>query len=145
MNTFPHQYRVTTRGGPDGPLANSSDAGAELASAPPVQFGGEPGFWSPEHLLTAALSGCMLLTFRAVAAAMGLPWRDIHCEAEGTLDRVERRMLFTRFDVRVTLGVAPGVDHARALAALDKAKANCLVSNSLGAEIALHATVVDRD
>lgn len=145
MTTFPHLYSVTTQGGPEGPLANSSDGGAELTSAPPVQFGGDPGFWSPEHLLTAALSGCLVLTFRAVAVAMGVQWREIRCEAEGTLDRVERRMLFTRFDVRVTLGVARGADHARALAALEKAKAGCLVSNSLGAEIVLHAAVADAD
>lgn len=41
----------------------------EVAELPPVttsappEFQGEPGYWTPEHLLVAALESCLMTTF----------------------------------------------------------------------------------
>jgi organic hydroperoxide reductase OsmC/OhrA len=142
MDSFPHHYCVSTSATPAGPLDNSNEDGLQLLSAPPRQFGGDGDHWSPEHLLTASLSSCLILTFRAVAAARRLPWQAIDCQVDATLDRVEGVMGFTHFAVRVRL-VAPETQHEKAQSAVEKAKANCLVSNSLKADIVLQVELVD--
>jgi organic hydroperoxide reductase OsmC/OhrA len=114
---------------------------ATLRSASPAEFGGPGNRWSPETLLVAAVGDCFLLTFRAVAQASGLPWSSLRCEVEGTLDRVERALQFTRFDLRASLDVPAGVDAELARRLLEKAERACLVSNSLTATIHLESVV----
>lgn len=142
MDKFPHHYRVTNRAGPDGALEGHNDAGLALESGPPPQFGGDGRLWSPEHLLTASVSSCLVLTFRAVASASALPWQAIDCQVEGTLDRVDRVTRFTQFDILVRL-VAPEAAADKAITAVEKAKANCLVSNSINATFVLKVELVD--
>ena len=38
--------------------------------AAPPEFGGEPGLWTPEHILLAAVSTCFVATLRSVAEAL---------------------------------------------------------------------------
>ena len=58
---------------------------------------------------------------------------------QGTLDRVEGKMRFTRFDTHAKLHVAAGADVERAKKLLEKAESSCLVANSLNSE--RHLTV----
>lgn len=47
-------------------------------AAPPQFMGGIHGVWSPEHLFTAAVSGCLMTTFLAIAVNASEPlkfWR----------------------------------------------------------------------
>lgn len=141
MQSLPHHYRVETSTRPNGLLDNRSDEGAVLQSAPPVPFGGPGGQWSPEHLLTAAVSGCFILTFKAIASASKLGWQELDCQVEGTLDKVERKMQFTGFTIRARLIIEDDSSRAQAVTALQKAEANCLVSNSLNCPIHLHTEI----
>src|SRR5437016_13574914 len=45
--------------------------------AAPPEFGGEPGLWTPEHLLLAAVSTCHVATLRAVAEASKLEFEGV--------------------------------------------------------------------
>ena len=47
--------------------------------AAPPEFGGEPGLWTPEHLLLAAVSTCFVATLRAVAGRLeaGIRLREV--------------------------------------------------------------------
>lgn len=137
MEPFPHHYRVAANGKPTGSLTCQNEHGVDLPVNSPRQFGGEGEDWSPEHLLSASVVSCFMLTFRAVAAASRLDWSSIACDIEGTLDKVERKMAFTGFKLGVTLTVPPGADEERALKALAKAEANCLVTNSLSCPVHL--------
>lgn len=142
MHPFPHLYTVTAAGGPDGALSHPGDRLPPLATDAPAEFGGPGDAWSPEDLLVATIADCFILTFRAVAAASDFAWNDIDCRAEGVLDRVDRTTMFTGFDIHVTLAVPPGTDEERALRLLEKAEANCLITNSMKGERQLHPTVV---
>jgi organic hydroperoxide reductase OsmC/OhrA len=141
MEQLPHIYNVTARSAVSGMIQCGTDEGARLESGPPVQFGGEPGYWSPEHLLTLSVASCFILTFRAVAAASKLSWLDIDCDVAGTLDKADRKMLFTGFTLRVSLEIAAGADIDKALGALEKAEQNCLVTNSLNCPIKLEPKI----
>jgi organic hydroperoxide reductase OsmC/OhrA len=126
---------------------NEGDVGLEtlqvatLWSASPAEFGGPGNRWSPETLLVAAVADCFVLTFRAVAQASRLPWMRLQCEVEGTLDRIERALQFTRFDLRVELQIPEGVDGDLARQLLEKAERACLISSSLKAATHLASSV----
>jgi organic hydroperoxide reductase OsmC/OhrA len=133
MGALPHRYSATATGSADGDIALETGQVPTLQSAPPLEFGGPGTRWSPETLIVAAVGDCFLLTFRAVAQASKFPWTLLRCEVHGTLDRVERVLQFTRFDLRAHLEVPLGVDADLAQRVLQKAERNCLISNSLKA------------
>lgn len=142
MHPFPHHYAVRATARPAGSVALESAGLPALPSDGPAEFDGPGTLWSPETLLTAALADCFVLSFRAVAAASRFDWRSLHCEAEGTLDRVERVTQFTAFRLRARLELPAGADEARARRLLEKAEQVCLISASLKAAIHLEAELV---
>ena len=112
-----------------------------LISAAPAEFGGPGDRLSPESLCVGAVADCFVLTFRAIARASKLPWTSLRCNAEGTLDRIERVTQFTSFLLRATLQVPPGTDEARARQLLERAEQTCLISRSLKGTFHLEAKV----
>ena len=141
MKAYPHRYAIGAVGGPAGEITLAGAGLPALASAPPVEFDGPGDLWSPETLLVAAVADCFVLSFRAIARASQLEWLELDVEVVGTLDRVERQPRFTRFDTRAHLRLPVGGDRVRAEAALARAEAVCLISNSLSGERHLQAQV----
>ena len=141
MHPFPHRYTVLFNATPAGDVEMSGDHLPTLSTATPTEFGGPGNHWSPETLLVGAVGDCLVLTFQGIARAWMLPWVSIRCETEGTLDRVDGRMRFTRIDMRVRLGVPSGEQLEPALRALERAERTCLIANSLNASIHLHPQV----
>ena len=141
MHELPHHYKVEASAGPDGEATLSGDRLDTIPSASPVEFGGPGDRWSPETLLVAAVAGCFILSFRAIARASRLSWTSLKCEVDGTLERVEGAMKFTRFVVRATLDVPQDTNEERAHRLLEKAESSCLVTNSLSGETQLDAKV----
>ena len=141
MQDFPHHYSVIASGDPDHDVALEAERLPALRSASPAEFGGPGDRWSPETLLVAAVAGCFVLTFRAVARASRLFWTSLTCDVNGTLDRVERVTQFTHVDVRVSLSVPAGTDEDQARRVLEKAERSCLIAQSLKAVVQLHAEV----
>ena len=131
MQELPHRYSVTAHAAPEGDAFLEAERLPLLASAPPTEFGGPGDRWSPETLLAAAVADCFVLTFRAIAAATPLPWVDVRCEVEGTLDRVGRVTRFTDILLRAYLRIPDGASPDHAQRVLARAKEKCLVSNSL--------------
>ncbi len=142
MHPFPHHYAVSAVARPAGPVALESAGLPSLPSDGPAEFDGPGTLWSPETLLTAALADCFVLSFRAVAAASRFDWAALHCEAGGTLDRIERVTQFTAFRLQARLELPAGADEARARRLLEKAEQVCLISASLKAPICLEIEVV---
>jgi organic hydroperoxide reductase OsmC/OhrA len=141
MQPFPHRYLAVAAGEHTGAVVIAANDLPSLPAAPPVEFDGPGDRWSPETLLVGAVSGCFVLTFRAVARASGVAWMSLSCAVDGTLDRVDKTPQFTRFDVHARLTIPPGTDSGRARRALDKAEQNCLVANSLKAVMHFTADV----
>ena len=142
MHPFPHRYVVNANVRPDGDVPLSTEGVRIIESAPPKEFDGPGNQWSPEGLLTAAVADCFALSFRAIAAASKLPWTNLEARTEGTLDRVEGKMRFTRFDTYAKLQVPAGADVERSKKLLEKAESSCLVANSLSSERHLTVEVV---
>ena len=142
MHPFPHRYVVNAAVRPDGDMPLSTDGVRIIESAPPKEFDGPGNQWSPEGLLTAAVAGCFVLSFRAIAAASKYAWTSLDARTQGTLDRIDGKMRFTRFDTHAKLHVPEGSDTERAKKLLEKAETACLVANSLSSDRHLTVEVV---
>jgi organic hydroperoxide reductase OsmC/OhrA len=112
-----------------------------MDTAPPPEFDGPGGVWSPETLLIASIADCFILTFRGVSRAAHLDWETLEVHVEGTLERVSGITQFTRYMTRAVLAVKPNTDHQKAKELLERAEKVCLISNSLRGERLLEITV----
>jgi organic hydroperoxide reductase OsmC/OhrA len=131
MQKFPHRYAVVAAGDALDDIELVSGSLPPLRSAPPTEFDGPGDRWSPETLLAAAVAGCYVLTFRAVARASGVSWTWLRCEVGGTLERVDKTPQFTAFDINARLRIPPTMNADQARRALEKAEGQCLISKSL--------------
>jgi peroxiredoxin-like protein len=142
VQSFPHHYRVSAQGRPQGEVALGSPGLPPLSTAAPSEFGGPGNRWSPETLLVGAVADCFVLSLRAVAQASQLVWTEVACQVEGKLDRVERKTRFTELTLRVELVVPAETDLERAERVVDKAESACLISNSLACPVHLEKSIV---
>lgn len=145
MHPYPHSYRASAHGQPTGLVLAQSPGLSSLETAPPPQFDGPEGYWSPETLLVAAVADCFILTFRAVARANGLAWEHLDCAVDASLDRVAGVAQFTSYRTTATLTVAAGTDIEKARGLLERAEKACLIANSLRGERVLDCHIVTSD
>jgi len=107
----------------------------------PVEFNGEPGLWTPEHLLVSAAATCFLATFRSIAEISYFEMVALQVSAEGILEKTDGGLRFTQMILRPALAVANEDDQERGLRLLEKAERSCLVVRSLNCQIVLEPTV----
>lgn len=141
MKPYPHHYSVEASAAASGSVDLTAEGLPAIASAPPVEFDGPGDQWSPESLLVASVVDCFVLTFRAIARASKLDWSQLHCAAEGTLDRVERVTRFVGMRIVADLALPPGGNAETGHRLLEKAKNACLVTNSLNFAVEMEARV----
>lgn len=122
-------------------IVSAADVPRTINFSAPPEFQGEPGLWTPEHLLVASVATCFLTTFRAIAEISRLQVVRLEIEAEGLLEKQEGGFRFTRVVIRPLLTVADAADQERAQKMLEKAERACLVSRSLSTHIELQAKV----
>jgi len=142
MHPYPHLYKVCASGSATGSITVSATGLPTLETAPPPEFDGPGGVWSPETLLCASVADCFILTFRAVSRAARLEWSKLECQVDGTLERIEGVSMFSRFMTRAELTVPAGTDVTKARSLLEKAEHGCLIANSLRGDRTLEATVI---
>lgn len=103
-------------------------------TAPP-EFGGEPGLWTPEHLLLGAVATCYVSTFRAIAERSKLLVNGLEVFVEGTIAKEEGGFRFTEISIRPVITVHRDEDRDRGQRLAEKAEHACLISRSLSARI----------
>lgn len=119
-------------------VVSSPDFSTTIDVVTPPQFPkGMAGYWSPEHLFTAAVSGCLMTTFLAVAENSKLEFESFECGAEGKLDQVEGKYQMTEVILFPKLTIKREEDKDRALRVLQKAEAACLISNSVKSKVTM--------
>jgi|SoiMethySBSTD1v2_1073268.scaffolds.fasta_scaffold1395418_1 organic hydroperoxide reductase OsmC/OhrA len=130
---FPHHYVAELEPKDDATSWLKAPPRPPLLGGNPPEFDGNAEWWSPEHLLLAALQVCYRGTFNALAARAGLKPTAYHTRAEATLDKTDAGIVFTKIELSVTVTVAATeVEKAKELAA--KAKKYCITSNQLKTE-----------
>jgi len=110
-------------------------------SAPP-EFGGEPGFWTPEHFLIAALASCFVATFKGVARNSNLEYQGIEVGVEGILEKDVQGLRFTKLIVRPVAIIFEEQERERTEHLLEKVQRICLVAHSLSGTIELEPKIL---
>lgn len=142
MHAFPHHYTATAAAHQDTANVTVSATGlSDISTNAPAEFGGPGDQWSPEGLIMAAVADCFVLSFRAIATASKIDWQSIHCQAVGTLDQVDRKMVFTAVELDVTVTASADANPERLERLLHKAEETCLITNSLTAGVTLNTQV----
>ncbi len=139
MSIRPKSYRYATVVRWDGERKGTMTVAGKppVAVATPPEFKGHEGIWSPEDLYVAAVNSCIMTTFLSYAERGGLGFTGYESEAEGLLELADNRLVFTRVVVRPRIALRRPEDRGMAEEILRKAEGNCLVSNSIRAEVVL--------
>jgi organic hydroperoxide reductase OsmC/OhrA len=134
-------YRTSTEwaGAKAGILSASGKPSFRVASPP--EFRGEPDVWTPEDLLVAAVETCLLMTFTSIVQRRQLAVEAYYSEATGLLENVDGQYRFTRVVVKPTVVVADADSTEAVLAAIRDAHKDCLIANSLSAEVVVEPHV----
>ena len=107
----------------------------------PPEFGGEPGQWTPEHLLLAAVASCLVATFRGMSEKSKLEFPHIDVTVKGIIEKQDGYLCFTRIILHPEVLIGREEDLERATRLLERAERACLIARSLSAEIVLEAKV----
>ena len=119
-------------------ILESSVLNSKIEVVTPPEFPkGIEGFWSPEHLFTAAVSSCLMTTFLAVAENSKLDFVSFDCKANGKLEMIEGKYMMHEVELTPKLVIKKEEDRERAERILTKSEAACLISNSIKSSVTL--------
>ena len=114
----------------------------EIKVATPPEFPkGVPNIWSPEHLFVAASNTCLMTTFLAIAENSKLEFKEYSCEAEGKLEKIEKRFMISEIVLKPKIVLNEEKDIERAERIIHKAEEHCLISNSMKTKIILEPDI----
>lgn len=123
-------------------LMSSPELNESFEVATPPQFPkGMEGIWSPEHLLTAAVSSCFMTTFLAIAENSKLAFDQFSCSASGKLEQIEGKYLMTEIILEPILTIPIETSIEKAERILIKSEAACLISNSIKSKVTLKINI----
>lgn len=137
-------YRIQLEGTDpkSGKLDGVEDGLPTLEVASPPEFGGPGGVWSPEHLFVAAVSSCLMTTFRAIAAMSGVDVISYTDDSSGTLLRGDNRLLrIDSITLRPKVVEAEVSDVDRVECLLNKAEDVCLIGRSINTTVHLEPEI----
>jgi peroxiredoxin-like protein len=107
----------------------------------PPEFGGEPDYWTPEHLLLASVASCLVATFRGMSKKSKLEFPSINVNVRGIIEKQDGYLCFTRIILHPEVLIEREEDRERTNLLLEKAERACLIARSLSAEVVLEAKV----
>lgn len=120
----------------------SKENGTCIEVATPPEFpNGIPGIWSPEHLFVAAVNGCLMTTFLAIADNSKLEFTSFSCKATGKLEKVEGKFMMSEILLKPTVVIHNDAHRDKAIRIVKKAEAACLISNSIKSTITMEIDV----
>jgi organic hydroperoxide reductase OsmC/OhrA len=127
---LPHHYEVSLHWPGAGAARVAGGIRPIIETGAPPEFDGQPGWWSPEHLLLASLATCLQATFEGMARRERVRVESYETRALATLDRAREGPVFTYLGLNVTVTAAPA-DVARVRDLVTRAKQHCIVGRAL--------------
>ena len=137
-----HSYNVkasstVARGG----LAMAENIQPSIAFTAPPEFQGQPGYWTPEHFLVAAVASCFVSTFSGMATASNFEFLSLRVEARGIVEKDEAGWKFKEVVLRPRLKAVRARDADRGNRLLEKAGKNCLIGRSLACPLSMESEI----
>lgn len=123
------------------PELNKANGICIEVATPPEFAKGIAGIWSPEHLFVAAISGCLMTTFLAIAENSTLKFTSFSCQAKGKLETVEGILMISEILLKPMLIIHEEKYRDKAIRVLKKAENACLITNSIKSKITIEITI----
>jgi len=137
-----HKYRVNALcAGPRKGVVQAEGVLPSISFSAPPEFLGEPGCWTPEHFLVAAVASCFVSTFSGMAEKSRLEFGSFNLDAEGVLGNEDGIWRFTEIRLRPVVTILKVEDRDRVMRLLEKAEKSCLIARSLQCKVALFPAV----
>jgi peroxiredoxin-like protein len=137
-----HEYRVKAFcAGPGKGVIQAEGVLSSISFSAPPEFLGEPGRWTPEHFLVAAVASCFVSTFSGMAEKSRLEFASFNMDAEGVLGNEDGIWRFTEIKLRPVVAILNEVDRDRIIRLLEKAEKSCLIARSLQCKVVLFPAV----
>lgn len=137
-----HEYRVHAFGaGRRNGVVSAEGVLSPISFSAPPEFLGEPGRWTPEHFLVAAVASCFVSTFSGMAEKSRLEFASFDMDAEGVLGNEDGIWRFTEIKLRPVVAILDEVDRDRIIRLLEKAQKSCLIARSLQCKVVLFPAV----
>lgn len=108
----------------------------EVATPPDFPEGIEV-VWSPEHLLVAAVSGCLMTTFLAISENSTLGFKSFRCQACGKLAKVAGKLIMSEIHLVPTVVIDNELNINKAMRILKMAEDACLIAHSIKSKITM--------
>lgn len=123
-------------------LLSSDVIDEKITIATPPEFPkGEANVWTPEHYFVAAINGCLMTTFLAVAENFKLNFVDFESDAEGKLEMIDGKFMMREVILKPIVTIFNEDDVELAKKVVAKSEKACLISNSVNSKIKLEITV----
>lgn len=123
------------------PELNKENGVCIEVATPPEFPKGIKGIWSPEHLFVAAISGCLMTTFLAIAENSTLEFTSFGCQATGKLEMVEGKLMMSEILLKPTVVISNEKYRDKAIRIIKKAEDACLISHSVKSNITLEIAI----
>jgi organic hydroperoxide reductase OsmC/OhrA len=123
------------------PELNKENSVCIQVATPPEFPKGIAGIWSPEHLFVAAISGCLMTTFLAIAENSILDFTSFSCQAKGKLEMVEGKLMMSEVFLQPTVVIHNEMYRDKAIRILKKAEYACLITHSVKSKITMEIII----
>lgn len=123
------------------PELNKKDGVCIEVATPPEFSKGIEGIWSPEHLFVAAVSGCLMTTFLAIAENSTLEFASFSCRAKGTLQKIDGKLLMSEILLEPKVVIHNEQFRDKAVRILKKAEDACLIAHSVKSKITMEINI----
>ena len=136
---FVYKTTVTWREEKKGFLCSFGKETIEIATPP--EFKGHKGLWTPEDLFVASVNVCIKTTFLHYAQRDNFEFLSYESEAEGILERVGNKFMFSEIKVRPKITVVSSDKTEKAKELIELAEKNCLISNSIASKVTVYPEI----
>lgn len=137
-----HEYRIKAFcAGPRKGLVQAEGVLPSISFSAPPEFLGEPGRWTPEHFLVAAVASCFVSTFSGIAEKSKLEFVSFQLDAEGALGNEGGSWRFSEITLRPVVTIPQEEDRHRVVRLLEKAEKSCLIARALQFKVVLYPHV----
>ena len=109
--------------------------------AAPPEFKGHQGIWTPEDLFVASVNACIKTTFVHYARKNNFEFLSYESQAEGILERVENKFMFSEIKIKPEIVVASNSQIEKAKELIGFAQDNCIISNSIESKVTVYPDI----
>lgn len=116
--------------------------GVCIEVATPAEFTeGMDVIWSAEHLFVAAVSGCLMTTFLAIAANSSLEFTSFSCQTIGKVEKVDGKIIMSEVILKPLVVITSDLQRNKAIRILKKSENSCLIRHSIKSKITMEVQI----